>query len=186
VARQTQEILTWVTGSVYRYAAGALIPGWMVGGKTGTAQIWDVKRHQYKLKRYNHSFIGFVGSDRPDVVIALRIEEATPISLEPMDLEVESYEAFELVARAAIKHLGIPKSRDPDAGLPIRGTQAARILTPERARVARPERRGAGEDRAADGRSRARSKARTDADADRTRSGRVTARRAGAADDTDA
>ena len=141
VARQTQEILTWVTGSVYRYAKGALIHGYTIGGKTGTAQIWDARRHQYKLTRYNHSFVGFVGSDQPDVVIALRIEEAVPLDLSPLDLEVESYEAFQMVARAAIKHLDIPKSKDRDAGWPIRGTGAARMLTPDRATLRRPERK---------------------------------------------
>ena len=41
-----------------------------------------------------------------------------------------------MVARGAIKHLGIKRSRDKDAGLPIVGTEAARVLTPERARRA--------------------------------------------------
>jgi cell division protein FtsI/penicillin-binding protein 2 len=185
VARQTQEILTWVTGSVYRYADGALIPGWMIGGKTGTAQIWDSRRHQYKLKRYNHSFVGFVGSDRPDVLIALRIEEATPISLKPLDLATESYEAFEMVARAAIKHLGIPRSKDPDAGLPIRGTQAARIITPDRARAIKPGQRRGGEDRGAAARDRGRPRTRSDAADGPERTGRVAARRAQASGDTD-
>jgi len=141
VARQTQEILTWVTGSVYRYAKGALIHGYSIGGKTGTAQIWDARKGRFKLTRYNHSFVGFVGSDRPEVVIALRIEEAVPLDLAPLDLEIESYEAFQMVARAAIKHLDIRKSKDPDAGWPIRGTGAARMLTPDRPRPSRPDRR---------------------------------------------
>lgn len=185
VARQTQEILTWVTGSVYRYAKGALIHGWMIGGKTGTAQIWDARQHQYKLRRYNHSFVGFVGSDKPDVVIALRIEEAKPVSLKPLDLKIESYEAFEMVARAAIKHLGIRRSRDPDAGWPIRGTQAARMLTPDRARTAPPERRGQRGPTAETRSERPRAKAGRGAEAasGAERSGR---RRDGAADDTDA
>jgi cell division protein FtsI (penicillin-binding protein 3) len=140
VARQTQDILTWVTGSVARYAKGSLIRGYMIGGKTGTAQIWDAKRGRFKERRFNHTFVGFVGSDRPEVVIALRIEEPVPIDLRPLDLEKESFEAFQQVARAAIKHLDIRRSRDPDAGWPIRGTGAARALTPDRARVHRSDR----------------------------------------------
>ena len=82
VAHQALDILTHVTGSVSYYARGSLIPGYMIGGKTGTAQIWDPSIGQsgaWKRNRFNHSFIGFVGGDRPEVVIAVRIEEAVPV-----------------------------------------------------------------------------------------------------------
>jgi cell division protein FtsI (penicillin-binding protein 3) len=133
VAKQTQEIMEWVTGSVYRYAKGALVPGYMIGGKTGTAQIWDFRRKRWK-DRFNHTFVGYVGTNRPDYLIAVRIEEAKPISKkkEPLDLKIESYEAFHMLAIPAIEHLDIRKSRDPDAGWPIRGTDAFRKLTPDR------------------------------------------------------
>jgi cell division protein FtsI (penicillin-binding protein 3) len=141
IAAQALDILRWVTGSVSYYARGSLIPGYLIGGKTGTAQIWDEsigRSGDWKRNRFNHSFIGFVGSDRPEVVIAVRIEEAVPTATRPyLDLEVESYELFQMVARAAIKHLDIERSRDRDAGLPIIGTEAARVLTPDRVRAAR-------------------------------------------------
>ena len=44
VARQAQDILTHVTGSRTHYARGTLIRGYKIGGKTGTAQIWDSRR----------------------------------------------------------------------------------------------------------------------------------------------
>jgi len=133
IARQAQDILTRVTGAVPWYARGALIPGYMIGGKTGTAQIWDSEIGRWKKEAFNHNFVGFVGSNRPDVVIAVRIEEAK--YREPngvMDLKIESYELFQMIARGAIKHLGIKKSKDRNAGLPILGTEAARELTPQR------------------------------------------------------
>jgi membrane peptidoglycan carboxypeptidase len=142
VANLAQEILVHVTGSVPHYARGSLIPGYLIGGKTGTAQIWDVDKGDWKHNRFNHSFIGFVGSNRPEVVIAVRIEEAVPAAVKPyLDLEIESYELFQMIARGAIKHLDIERSRERDAGLPIVGTEAARVLTPERARTARHESR---------------------------------------------
>jgi cell division protein FtsI/penicillin-binding protein 2 len=144
VASQAQDILVHVTGSVPHYARGTLIPGYMIGGKTGTAQIWDPDRGDWKPNRFNHSFIGFIGSNRPEVVIAVRIEEAVPKAVKPyLDLEIESYELFQMIARAAIKHLDIERSRDRHAGLPILGTEAARELTPGRARAARQEAREA-------------------------------------------
>jgi cell division protein FtsI (penicillin-binding protein 3) len=145
VAHQAQDILTHVTGSVSHYARGSLIPGYSIGGKTGTAQIWDAtvgKDGGWKRNRFNHGFIGFVGANRPEVIIAVRIEEAVPAAVKPyLDLEIESYELFQMVARGAIKHLDIQRSRDPEAGLPILGTEAARELTPDRVRRVRHESR---------------------------------------------
>jgi hypothetical protein len=67
------------------------------------------------------------------VVIAVRIEEAKyRLPNGVMDLKIESYELFQMIARGAIKHLDIKKSKDRNAGLPILGTDAARRLTPQR------------------------------------------------------
>ncbi len=130
VAAQVREILGYVTGSVAAYARGALIPGYMIGGKTGTAQIWDPSigsNGDWKRNRFNHSFVGFVGANRPEALIAIRIEEAVPKATRPyLDLNIESYELFQMIARAAIKNLDIKRSRDPYAGLPVPGTEAAR------------------------------------------------------------
>jgi cell division protein FtsI (penicillin-binding protein 3) len=137
VARQARDILVHVTGSVPWYAKGSLIPGYLIGGKTGTAQIWDTTigpKGAWKDNIFNHSFIGFVGGDRPEVVIAVRIEEpkVKVYGQGILESKIESYELFRMIALAAIKHLDIRKSHDRDAGLPIIGTAAARSLTPQR------------------------------------------------------
>jgi cell division protein FtsI (penicillin-binding protein 3) len=139
VARQGRDILMHVTGSVPWYAKGSLISGYMIGGKTGTAQIWDSRRGDWKKDRFNHNFVGFVGGNKPEAVIAVRIEEPKPKIKGQgiIQLKIESYELFQMIARGAIRHLDIRKSRDPDAGKPIIGTDAARVLTPDRNRQAK-------------------------------------------------
>jgi len=146
VARQAREILTYVTGSVEHYAKGSLIPGYEIGGKTGTAQIWDVTKWNketkskgaWKERRFNHSFVGFVGGRKQEVVIAVRIEEPVPDVVKQgyIPVPIESYQLFQMVARASIEHLGFKKSKDKSAGRPIIGTAAAKGLDPVRNREA--------------------------------------------------
>ncbi|MEX1296224.1 MAG: penicillin-binding protein 2 [Candidatus Limnocylindrales bacterium] len=131
-ARQAKDILRQVTGAVPWYAEGALIPGYDIGGKTGTAQIWNTKKGQWKKKRFNHSFIGFVGGRKQEYVIAVRLEEPIPVEIEQgnIPLRIESYEAFQTIARTTIDKLKMKRSKDPLAGRPIPGTDAARRLAP--------------------------------------------------------
>jgi cell division protein FtsI/penicillin-binding protein 2 len=137
-ARQAKEILRYVTGGVPWYAKGSLIPGYDIGGKTGTAQIWDVKRGDWKKNRFNHNFVGFVAGHKQEYVIAVRIEEPVPIYVKQGDipLNIASYELFQNVARSTIKELDMKKSKRPGAGLTIVGSEAARVLDPVRNRQA--------------------------------------------------
>ncbi len=137
-ANQAKEILKHVTGSVPWYARGSLIPGYEIGGKTGTAQIWNSKKDRWKERRFNHSFIGFVGGRKQEYVIAVRLEEPVPISIKQgsIPLRIESYQLYQMVARATIDKMKMKKSKDPGAGRPIIGTYAARVLDPVRNRQA--------------------------------------------------
>lgn len=49
--------------------------GYMIGGKTGTAQVLDEKTGEYSDEREVGSFIGFGGSDKPKYVIMTKVEE---------------------------------------------------------------------------------------------------------------
>ncbi len=144
VAHQAKDILVHVTGSVPHYAKGSLIRGYVIGGKTGTAQIWDRRkwnketksRGDWKKRRFNHSFIGFVGGRKQEYVIAVRIEEPKPIYVRTGDipLHIESYELFQMIGRSTIEQLDMRKSKDKNAGRPIIGTPAAVAWDPLRNR----------------------------------------------------
>ena len=51
-------------------------------------------------------------------------------------LRIESYEAFQTIARTTIDKMKMKRSTDPSAGRPIIGTAAARMLDPVRNRQA--------------------------------------------------
>lgn len=158
VAGQLRALLAHVTASVSYYAPGSLIRGYHVGGKTGTAQIWDSRTKRYLPRTFNFSFAGYVGGDRPEAVIAVRIHETRPkvIGQGDLRLQITSFELFRRIARDVIRAMAIPRSRDPGAGLPEPGSEAARKLGTDR-RVARARDREPGRTTARGGTREARS-----------------------------
>jgi len=54
----------------------ANIKGYTSGGKTGTAQVYDLKSHVYTHK-YNASFLGFAPVVNPQIVIAVTLNNTT-------------------------------------------------------------------------------------------------------------
>ena len=95
------------------YRARTLIPGYLVGGKTGTAQIWDSKTGSFRTDVYNFSFVGFVGRTAPELVVAVRVTEGKPLVNRPGDMEkaVESFELFRRIATDAMTTLDLPPIR---------------------------------------------------------------------------
>jgi cell division protein FtsI/penicillin-binding protein 2 len=99
-----------VVTTVPFYRDRTLIPGFDVGGKTGTAQIWNPKanhgRGAWKHNIFNYSFIGYIGRQvgHPDLVIAIRIEEGRPTvaKLGQLEMPVMSFELFRRIAYDAI------------------------------------------------------------------------------------
>lgn len=105
VARLTADMLTAVTGPGGTGEAAA-VDGYLVAGKTGTAQKADYVHGGYAKDRWMASFVGFVPADKPRVVIAVTIDE--PV--------IEHYggtvagPVFRRVADRALRHLGVPAS----------------------------------------------------------------------------
>ena len=106
-------IMERVVNVVPFYRARTLIPGYLVGGKTGTAQIWDSKTRSFRTDVYNFSFVGFVGRTAPELVVAVQISEGRPIVNVPGNMEnaVESFELFRRIATDAMTTLDLPPTR---------------------------------------------------------------------------
>jgi cell division protein FtsI/penicillin-binding protein 2 len=100
------KLMNHVITEVDFYRSRTLIPGVEVGGKTGTAQIWDNEKKAWKVNLFNYSFIGYVAREpgRPDLVVAVRIEEGTPtvVRLGHLEMPVMSFELFRRIAHNAI------------------------------------------------------------------------------------
>ena len=93
------------------YEAESQVPGYWVGGKTGTAQVWDPERQRWFFNIYNFSCVGFIGREKghPDLVVAVRIGEAPPnrSATGQFFLPVTSTELFRRVATDAVTTPGL-------------------------------------------------------------------------------
>ena len=137
----------WPTTSSTRSrstATGRRVPGYHVGGKTGTAQIWDAETRaleaqplQLLVRRIHRAR----GSGDPDLIVAVRIEEGTPTvaRVGQLEMPVMSFELFRRIATNAITTPGPPARRDRR----IAGTARAdeRPVTRGRATLAARDRR---------------------------------------------
>ena len=85
-------------------ATKAAIPGFHVGGKTGTAQKVDPNGKGYARGKYVASFIGFVPSDNPRLVMAVVLDEPR----KSIYGGVVAAPVFRDVAHAALNLLRIP------------------------------------------------------------------------------
>jgi cell division protein FtsI/penicillin-binding protein 2 len=110
VSRTLIKMMQHVITEVPFYRDRTLVPGYDVGGKTGTAQIWDPTanggRGAWKHNLFNYSFVGYIGRQTgvPDLVVAIRIEEGTPTvaRVGHLEMPVMSFELFRRIATDAI------------------------------------------------------------------------------------
>jgi cell division protein FtsI/penicillin-binding protein 2 len=106
ISKTLLRMMDHVVQEVSTYHSRTIVPGYQVGGKTGTAQIWDAKRNGWKNNLFNFTFVGYIGREAgsPDLVVAVRIEEGRPRlkRLGLLEMPVMSFELFRRIATDAI------------------------------------------------------------------------------------
>jgi cell division protein FtsI (penicillin-binding protein 3) len=119
------DMLVEVVESDHGTGALAAVPGYRVGGKTGTAQKPREGERGYLDGAYIATFAGFAPADDPRVVVAVMLDEPTPyyggLTAAPTFAEIMSF---------ALRDLRVPPS-DPLAALPA-GTRLGGVVAADR------------------------------------------------------
>ncbi len=102
----TNILKTVVTDGTGRHAA---IPGYVVAGKTGTAQKVDAQG-RYSMVDHVASFVGYVPASRPALLVLVSLDTPKGPRNEGGDVAAP---VFARVAEHALRHLAIPPD-DPD------------------------------------------------------------------------
>lgn len=92
----------------------AILKGWTSAGKTGSAQIYDLKLHTY-THTYNSSFLGFAPVANPQIVIAVTLNSTANGSAGFGGAVAAP--VFREVATSALRMLDVPKDL-PESLLP--------------------------------------------------------------------
>jgi cell division protein FtsI (penicillin-binding protein 3) len=136
VEPETAEALTDLLRLVVREGTGHLakVPGYVVAGKTGTAQKVDASGH-YSMVDHVASFVGFVPAARPAVVILASLDTPRGERNEGGDVAAP---LFARVAEDTLRVLAVPPD-DPDRVLRAVAVSPANLVPAAyRAQPARP------------------------------------------------
>jgi cell division protein FtsI (penicillin-binding protein 3) len=129
VAQLLSDMLTGVTGPGGT-GEEAAIEGYLVAGKTGTAQKADYVRGGYAEDKWSSSFVGYAPADAPRVVTAVVIDE-------PMIAHYGGHVAgpvFRRVTLGALRQLGVPPDRTAESPVAAKAPKRAKAA-PEAAVV---------------------------------------------------
>jgi cell division protein FtsI/penicillin-binding protein 2 len=123
ISRTLLRMMDHVVEEVDFYRDRTRVPGYHVGGKTGTAQIWDAKKKAWKHNLFNYSFVGYISREAgsPDLVVAVRIEEGRPRlpRLGHLEMPVMSFELFRRIATNAITTPDLLQNRTVAEPMPV-------------------------------------------------------------------
>ncbi len=88
----------------------ALLDGYEIAGKTGTAQKYDPAIKAYSNRRHTASFVGFVPADNPVLSMVVILDE--PQTEEQYGGQVAA-PVFREIARRVLRYLGVAPRRGP-------------------------------------------------------------------------
>ncbi len=110
----TIDTLTEILKEVVRSGTGkrAAIPGFVVAGKTGTAQKVDASG-RYSMIDHVASFVGYVPASRPALVILVSLDTPRGAANQGGDVAAP---LFQRIAEQSLRHLAVPPD-DPDRSL---------------------------------------------------------------------
>jgi cell division protein FtsI (penicillin-binding protein 3) len=142
VARLVGEMMTSVTGPGGT-GEDAAIEGYLVAGKTGTAQKADGEGEGYARDRWVSSFVGFAPASAPRIVVAVVIDEPVIAS----GGGTVAGPVFRRITQVALRQLGVPPagghpsgddagsaSRDGEGDDRLREARFARLRSAKRSR----------------------------------------------------
>jgi cell division protein FtsI (penicillin-binding protein 3) len=127
IAPETAILMRQMMEGVVLHGTGkryATIKGYTSGGKTGSAQIYDVKAHAY-THNYNASFLGFAPVTNPQIVVAVTLHN-TQTGNAGFGAPVAG-PVFSKVAMTALRMLDVPKDL-PDSMSPSGGDDVNHVL----------------------------------------------------------
>jgi cell division protein FtsI/penicillin-binding protein 2 len=114
-------LMEHVVTAVPSYDQATYLANYHVGGKTGTAQIWDPNLNGgqggWKENIYNYSFYGWVGQDKPEISVGVVIYEGRPTKIGQgiLAMPMQSTALFRRIATDAVVTQKIPPSKNGPA-----------------------------------------------------------------------
>jgi cell division protein FtsI/penicillin-binding protein 2 len=104
-----KDLRVMLTQVVTRGHQRAGVPGYKVGGKTGTAQVPDPVKGGYIPDAYNHSFAGMGPSDDPRYVMLVKIDQPN-IQKVGLYAETTAVPLFGKLSRFLLQYYQVPPS----------------------------------------------------------------------------
>ncbi len=122
ISEETAEVLAqMLTGVVERGTGGlAAVPGYSVAGKTGTAQKPSATSRGYEEGAYIATFAGFAPADDPALVVAVMLDEPTPIYG-----GLTAAPVFSEIMEFALAHRRVPPSEPEERATAVPAVAAA-------------------------------------------------------------
>ena len=105
-ARAVADMLVGVVEDEFGTCSLCAVPGYRVGGKTGTAQKASMTRRGYEKGAYVASFVGLAPAEDPAVVVGVMLDEPRPVYYGGLT----AGPAFAQIMEFALNHRRVPPS----------------------------------------------------------------------------